>query len=121
MRTDAFGGQGSGCFSLVQVAAAWNGNSVSIHYIQKGCTWQMQPGTLAPDLAIMVNFYQYKAVESLMAALQGGTSRWAPPAPAFAPQAHTSWSPPQASCRQTHTSWEPQPQANANFSKFGLF
>lgn len=66
MKTQAVAVESMGAFSIVQLASAWKGDTIAIHYIQKGIAWTMMPGEASPNIDQMTVFHQYRAVEALI-------------------------------------------------------
>lgn len=82
MKTQSAAVDNIGAFSIVQVACAWKGKTIAIHYIQKGIGWTMVAGEAQPNIDQMTVYHQYRAVQELISELEAGKIRDDKPWPA---------------------------------------
>jgi hypothetical protein len=67
VKTSVVGVDNAGAFSVVQVFAKWDNNDeIQVTYSQMGRSWSVPQGQPSPTTEVMCNYYQYKAVETML-------------------------------------------------------
>jgi hypothetical protein len=69
VKTNIVGAEKEGAFSVVQVCATWNKDEITVNYSQMGRSWKVPDGEPTPDIEVMLDYYQYKAVGTMLEAL----------------------------------------------------
>jgi hypothetical protein len=84
VKTNIVGVDNVGAFSVVQVSATWDKNQIEVKYSQMGRSWSVPRGQPSPQTEVMLDYYQYKVVGTMLELLG-----------AAAPSAITSGSQPE--------------------------
>jgi hypothetical protein len=66
VKTNSITAENAGAFSVVQVCANWDKDQIEVKYSQLGRSWSVPRGDSGPEIEVMLDYYQYKAVGAML-------------------------------------------------------